>query len=588
MNDLFPQLPEDLGALTREELRTAISERESALARCATGEAFADMETPPDRNERIALLQAGKDQLLALRAALEAHEAEDADFEADTAAILDEAGVTLEDESTDEPEAEPEPAEAEDETEAEEGVAELAAEAVENAETTDEPESQTAAAKQPRRYSTRPPATPKRHTALTVEGGAVLRATAGMDNVRAGTELDARALAELTAQAIRDGVGAAPGNGFKMRLATADWKDTFDDEFMLSPDNPFENQRKLDAVRGRQAIREINSPDAVAAAGGWCAPSTIRYDVGTMGTEERPVRDNLTTFGATRGGIRYFVDLSIAATDTTDGITRLTEAQDEGGTTTKDCVVIECPTDSEVRADVIASCLQAGNLAMIAFPELIEAWQNLLAVATARNADSGLLDAIADDAQTIEVDSDAVYGSFHSVARAFLKVAAGYRSRHRLGEGDPLMALAPAWLADNVVLDLVGRQFPWPQEVSRAGVAGLIERLTGVRVEWYLDSETGEGQIFGAQTEGALLDFPLNAVVYVYPPGGILHVDQGQLNIGLIRDSALTETNDVRFFSEFFEAAAVIAAEVFKVNIALCPSGAAPAGITAATCAAAS
>jgi len=267
-----------------------------------------------------------------------------------------------------------------------------------------------------------------------------------------------------------------------MRLATADWKDSFEDEYSLSPDNPFENQRKLDAVRGRQAIRELNNPDAVAAAGGWCAPSTIRYDVGTMGTEERPVRDNLTTFGATRGGIRYFVDLSIAATDTTDGITHLTETQDEGGTTTKDCVVIECPTDSEVRADVIASCLQAGNLAMIAFPELIEAWQNLLAVATARHADSALLDAIADDDQTIEVTSDAVYGSFHSVARAFLKVAAGYRSRHRLGNTDPLMALAPAWLADNVVLDLVGRQFPWPQEVSRNGVAALIERLTGVRV----------------------------------------------------------------------------------------------------------
>jgi hypothetical protein len=301
-----------------------------------------------------------------------------------------------------------------------------------------------------------------------------------------------------------------------------------------------------------------------------------------MGTEERPVRDNLTSFGATRGGIRYFVDLSIAATDTTEGITRLTEAQDEGGTTTKECVVIECPTDTEVRADVIASCLQAGNLAMIAFPELIEAWQNLLAVATARNADGGLLDAIATDAQTVEIDAAVVYGSFHSVAGAFLRVAAGYRSRHRLGAGDPLMALAPAWLADNVVLDLIGRQFPWPVEVSRAGVAALIERITGVRVEWYLDSETGEGQVFAAQTAGDVLDFPSNAVVYVYPPGGILHVDQGMLNIGLIRYSALTETNDVRFFSEFFENAAVVAAEVFKVNIELCASGTAAEATTPA------
>jgi len=192
MNDLFPQLPEDLGAMTREDLQAAITERETALARCATGEAFADMETPPDRNERIAILKAGKDQLLALRAALDAHETEDAEFEAEQAAILNEVGVTLEDEATDpepEPEPEPEPTDPDDETE--DGVAELAAEAVENAEETDEPESQTAAAKQ-RRYSTRPPATPKRHDALTVESGAVLRATAGIDSVKAGTELDAR------------------------------------------------------------------------------------------------------------------------------------------------------------------------------------------------------------------------------------------------------------------------------------------------------------------------------------------------------------------------------------------------------------
>ena len=51
------------------------------------------------------------------------------------------------------------------------------------------------------------------------------------------------------------------------------------------------------------------------------------------------------------------------------------------------------------------------------------------------------------------------------------------------------------------------------------------------------------------------------------------------LNIGLIRDSALTETNDVRFFAEVFEAAAVIAAEVFKLELTLCGDGTrAPAG----------
>lgn len=561
--ELFPQMPVDLSALSREETEDIISRYEAAFGQVVTGEAFADMENPPDRNERRDMLASAKDNLIALKAHLGTFEEEDADFDAEVTALAEAAGVELPvAEGADAPEAlAAEPAEGEEDDDPAEPApeGEAAPEDVEDV----EPVVAAAAKKE---YRTRPPATPKRHQAITVESGVVLRASAGLPDVRDGAELDRESLAAITAEAIRGGVGAAPGTSFKMRLATANWGHMYGDDRQLDDADPYGNQRKLDEVRSRRAL---------AAAGGWCAPSTIRYDVGTLGTDERPVRDALTSFGATRGGIRYFVDLSIASTDTTDGITRLTEAQDEGGTTTKDCVVVECPTDSEVRADVIAACLQAGNLASIAFPELIEAWQDLLAVATARNADSGLLDAIEGDPQTVAVTAEAAYGSFHSVAGAFLRVAAGYRSRHRLTADAPLMAMAPAWLADNVVLDLLGRSFPWPQEVSRAGVGALIERLTGVRVEWIIDGETVSTpqQVFAAQTAGAVLDFPARAIIYIYPPGGILHVDQGQLNIGLIRDSVLTETNDVRFFSEFFENAAVIAAEVFRLSLELCASG---------------
>ena len=359
-----------------------------------------------------------------------------------------------------------------------------------------------------------------------------------------------------------------------MRLAQANWADLYPADRRIDGEDPIADMRKLDEVRSRRAL---------AAAGGWCAPSTVRYDVGTLGVTERPVRDNLTAFQSTRGGLRYFVDLSIAETDTTDGITHLTEEQDEGGTWTKDCVVIECPTDAEIRADIIASCLQAGNLASIAFPELIAAWQDLLAVASARTADGALLDHIEADAQTKVVSAGNWYGGFPSVVNAFGALAAGYRSRHRLGAGDPLQALAPAWVADKIVIDFASTSTP-NLEVGRAMVAARIEMLTGVRVDWYLDSATGDGMVFGTQAEGAVLGFPNPASIYLYPPGGILFIDQGQLNIGLIRDSALTETNDVRFFAEVFEAAAVIATEVFKLELTFCGDGTrAPAG-TLETC----
>lgn len=573
--EIFPQMPEDITALGRDEIQRLIDEFSAAFGRVATGEAFASMESAPDRNQRREMLAAARDNLKALKAALDEIAEEDEAFETEVAELAAEAGVEL---PAAEAAEEPVVADADggeggdDAGDDGDDAGEDAGDAGEegDGEGAGDDAVQAGAGTGRREYRHRPPATPKRHEALTVESGVALTAAAGLPEFQAGQPLDREGLALMTQEAIRQGVSAPPGMPFKMRIAQANWASQYPEDRRLEGEDAMADMRKLDDVRSRRAL---------AAAGGWCAPSTIRYDVGTLGSTERPVRDNLTAFNATRGGLRYFVDLSIAETDTTDGITRLTEAQDEGGTTTKDCVVVECPTDTDVRADIIASCLQAGNLASIAFPELIAAWQDLLAIATARNADSGLLDAIALDAQTKRVTAGNWYGGLPSLVNAFGALAAGYRSRHRLGAGDPLQALAPAWVADKVVIDMASTQTP-NLEIARAQVAGIIERLTGVRVEWYLDSETGEGQIFGAQgDDAAVLGFPNPAVIYLYPPGGILFIDQGQLNIGLIRDSALTETNDVRFFSEVFETAAVVAAEVFKMELTFCGDGTrAPAG----------
>lgn len=581
--EMFPQMPEELGSQSPDQLRSLIDQYTQAIASVVTGEAFATMETPPTRNEVRDALSSARDNLKALKAALEEADREDEEFTSELREIAEDAGVEVTpDEPADpaEPAADPEGEPATVAADAGETEPPDPDEPAEPADPEDpeaeatEPGAVEASGRTRRSYSNRPAATPKRHEAVTTTAGVALTAAAGSPEFRAGLELDREALARLTIDAIRQGVAAPPGMPFKMRLAQANWSDQYPADRRIDGDDVFGDMRKLDDVRSRRAV---------TAAGGFCAPSTIRYDIGTLGVTERPVRDALTAFQSTRGGLRYYPDLSIAETDTTDGITHMTEAQDEGGTTTKDCVVVDCPTDTEIRADIIAACLQAGNLASIAFPELIAAWQDLLAIAAARTADSALLDHIEADPQTKVVTANSWYGGWPSVVNAFSALAAGYRSRHRLGAGDPLEALAPAWLADKLVVDAASTQTP-NLEVARAAVAARIEAATGVRVTWFLDSATGDGMIFGTQGESAVLGFPNPVSIYLYPPGGILFIDQGMLNIGLIRDSALTETNDVRFFSEVFEAAAVIAAEVFKLELTFCGDGTrAPAG-SAETC----
>lgn len=579
MEPLFPPVDlEQIPGMSDEDVQALIDQYNAAFGAIASGTAFEGMEEPPDLNERKALAQEAAATLKALKGALAERTEERERYDAEMAEIAADAGITVTAESEggdDEGEPAPDPDPEGDPEEAAED-AETQPEAA--SELSEEPEEvAVVASAAPAPFRHKPPAVPRRHQPIEIEEtGLSLVASAGIERIKEGEPLDRDGLAHAMLSTLRRFVTTPKGFSEKVVVASAVYD--YPEERKLYGESVQADNDKIQAVRG---------PQALVAAGGWCAPSTIRYDIDAMGVTDRPVRDALTAFNAVRGGLRYFPDISIAATDVTDGITHLTEEQDEGGTFTKDCVVVDCPTDTEVRADIIAACLQAGNLASIAFPELIAAFQDLLGVQAARTRDSLLLDAIFADAQTKVVTETAqAYGAYDGLVYNLLRLAAGYRSRHRLAADAVLRSLAPAWLADLIVADLVARQFPLPGGVTRASVAALIQSQTQVAVDWYLDSRTGGSQIMGAQSDNAdILDFPDIAEVLLWPEGGILFVDQGELNIGLVRDSVLNETNDVRFFSETFENAAVVAAEAFYGQFTLCPNGTVAPTATARSCA---
>jgi hypothetical protein len=579
MEPLFPAVDlEQIAEMSDEDIQARIDEHNTAFGAIASGAAFEGMEDPPDLNERKAMAQAGAETLKALKAALLERTEERERYEAEMAEIAADAGVTL-DATAAPSESEPEPDEPEPEEPSEPSepqAVEAEAEEVETVEVEEEAEEETAVVAAATPFRHRPPAVPRKHQPIEVEEGISLVASVGIEGITAGEKLDRDGLAYAVSTALRSFVSTPPGFTQKVVIASAKW------------DYPEERKLYGESIQADDAkIRAVRGPEALVASGGWCAPSTIRYDVNAMGVTDRPVRDAFTGFNATRGGLRYFPDISIAATDVTDGITHLTEAQDEAGTFTKDCVVVECPVDSEVRADIIAACLQAGNLASIAFPELIAAYQDLLGVQAARTRDSLLLDAVYNDAQTkVPTETAQAYSALDGLVYNLLRLAAGYRSRHRLSASANLRSLAPAWLADLIVADMTGRQFAdFDAVIGRAQVGSFIQQLTQVSIDWYLDSRTGGGQIIGAQADGDIVDFPDIAEVLLWPEGGILFIDQGELNLGLVRDSTLNETNDVKFFSETFENAAVVAAEAFYGRFTLCPNGTTAGTATARSCA---
>src|SRR6266498_3520768 len=118
----------------------------------------------------------------------------------------------------------------------------------------------------------------------------------------------------------------------------------------------------LDQSATWDAISAGTKPNALVASGGWCAPSQTVYDLFEVECTSDQLY-TLPTFKVTRGGIRWPV--FEAHDESFDPGFVWTEANDiaaTGGSPTKPCIRIPCPTFTECRLDATGLCITAGNL----------------------------------------------------------------------------------------------------------------------------------------------------------------------------------------------------------------------------------
>jgi hypothetical protein len=83
--------------------------------------------------------------------------------------------------------------------------------------------------------------------------------------------------------------------------------------------------------------------------------------------------------------------------------------------------------------------------------------------------------------------------------------------------------------------------------------------------------------VFGAQSVGALLEFPDTFAWYLFSEGSFLFLDGGTLDLGIIRDSTLVNTNDYKMFVETFEGLAFVGIESLVVTSTINVNGVAAA-----------
>lgn len=427
----------------------------------------------------------------------------------------------------------------------------------------------------------------------------VITAAAGSPSVAPGQALESsEELAELTTETL-ESIGRDRAWGQRRYVARGRWQYPEDRQLGDSLD---ENTRKLNNVVGINSPRYDRRTGALVASGGVCLPVDIDYSVPTWVSSDRPLRDALPSFQATRGGVTFTTPPDIGTVDLQGGTasgsgtaTRIwTEATDASpGGATKPVWVVACGTPQTVYVNAIPTRVQFGNMQSRFAPEQVAANTEQAVAAAAREAELELLALMY--SATNQVLASQYLGATRDLLASVDLIAAGYRYSHRYPKGIGLTAVFPEWAADVIRADMT-RELAHDNTNGRDSMAitdAMIEEWFSARnidVVWTIDAlqagTYGTGghaipaQYFPRMTAGAKPQWPgqssdgafvLSWLLFV--TGTFQFLDGGRLDLGVVRDSVLDATNDYETFVETFEGLAFRGNEAYQVQSTILPAG---------------
>jgi hypothetical protein len=421
----------------------------------------------------------------------------------------------------------------------------------------------------------------------------IVAAAAGGD-VFPGQPLETpQQLGRLMADVHRNlGMEAASSTPRRQVVASVRWE--YPEERTLTGNRDSDNA-KLEAVCGLNAQRYSRSTGAITASGGICLPVNVDFAVPTWSTADRPLRDGLPAFEASRGGL-YFVsppDIGVPPLEGTasgagESVTTWTEATDaDPAGATKPVWTVECGTEQQVFVSAIATRVQFGNMQARFAPEQLAAnTQQALAV-SARQAELQLLTTIADNSK--QVIPAEYLGASRDVLTALDLLKSQYADSHRIPRSAGFTAIFPAWAKDMLRADLareVAHDNAGSIDVLAVSDAQIDDYFTarGVNVIWTLDAlkagTYGTGgsaipnQMFSLlgtdapapQWPGQSDNGAFTLAWFLFVEGSFQFLDGGRLDLGIIRDSLTSATNDFQTFVESFETAAFRGLECYQVQ----------------------
>jgi hypothetical protein len=432
---------------------------------------------------------------------------------------------------------------------------------------------------------------------------AVVIASAAAGGIAAGQVLSssdelAEVMSETLIQMQRD-----PKNfGRKRKVASARW--SYPEDRQLG-DSASTNTKRIEQVCGLRAGRYDRRTGALTASGGICLPLAADFSVPTWLTADRPLRDGLPQFQATRGGVQYMTPPDVGVPDlqgTASGAGLATRVWSEAtdlapSGQVKPVWTVSCGTPETVYVNAVPTRIQFGNMQARFSSEMLAANTDVAIGTAAREAELELLTLMHQSAN--QVTPEKFLGATRDLLASADLLAQQYRYSHRIGDNTSLTAVFPSWARGVIRADL-------SRELAHDNSGGVnVLAITdaqiddwfavrGINVIWTLDGlkagTYGTGgsalpnQYFALATAGAEPQWPNQAsdgsfVIgwLLYAEGSFQFLDGGRLDLGVVRDSVLDSTNDFEVFVETFESVAFRGVEAYEVQSTVAPTGASAA-----------
>jgi hypothetical protein len=278
---------------------------------------------------------------------------------------------------------------------------------------------------------------------------------------------------------------------------------------------------------------------------------------------------DVPTVTASRGGLRWTQDPTYPDLDAAANYTHLTEAQVISGTA-KNCAPIPCPTFTDTRLDVSATCITGSFLQLRGYPELVQRWVRGALTVHAHKENEDRIAALVARAGAVTPIVAPVEDSIIAALLSGVEAAAeDIRYRYRMSFNDTMEVILPHFVLPLMRADFA-RRSQGDLGLTNAMIATWFA-VRNIRPQFVYDWQDGYSG-GGATSPGG--DASGSVEFLIYPAGAVVLAQQDVITLRSVYDSTnLAQNLYTELFTEDGWALIYPCPGLRRYSVLACPGG---------------